>query len=360
LVIFVFLTLLGLGPASGSSVRATVKIPASWPAKQVATIPDGIGDLVMAPGAFVALGTVANTGLDSFSRLYEVNLVTGKVTRGSLVFNGGSLVQAGSSIAYVEPRTEPNGGEAPTNGTKHEELRFLRSGSAETRATHYLPLELSDPVAPVSPSVGAVWAGAKGSVVMVSTSTDKVLRTIALPEPNGQFSVSLFGSTLYAISIAIGTNPIEVYEVSLTSGKVTASESIAGVGGYVTALPGGVWLSYRTGMLGTAELFSSLHLRVVSGKPSVSTSEVPVPGSSQSMGIEVTVTGSTAWLVDISAVACVNATTGRVLADAALSKGTGYFEVIGAIGHHLYAAVAGNGWTGTRIVEVKTPAACWP
>jgi hypothetical protein len=63
-------------------------------------------------------------------------------------------------------------------------------------------------------------------------------------------------------------------------------------------------------MLGTAELLGAANLKVVTSKPTSSTSDVRVPGSYQGMGIQVVVTGATTWLSDITALACVNIKTG--------------------------------------------------
>jgi hypothetical protein len=57
-------------------------------------------------------------------------------------------------------------------------------------------------------------------------------------------------------------------------------------------------------------------------------------------------------------VACVDATTGSVLADEAFLKHPG-IGVIGAIGHHLYAYGEIPNARGTRIVEVAAPSVCW-
>jgi hypothetical protein len=202
-----------------------------------------------------------------------------------------------------------------------------------------------------------VWAGEQGRVVLLSTASGRVLRSITLPEMEGQFGVSVNGSTLYAIANAVGTRPIEVYEVSLQTGTIVASKGILGVGGDVTAVRGGVWVAYRTGMLGTAQLLSSGNLAVVASRPA--TGPVPVPGSSEAMGISVIVTGGTAWLTDLTAIVCANASTGQVLDAASLPSGVGEFWVVGAIGRSLYAAETRGSGPGPALVKVATPTACW-
>jgi hypothetical protein len=164
------------------------------------------------------------------------------VSRGSLVITAATIVAAGGALGVVEPRSEavePNGGAAPSTGAAAEELRLLRPGGAAVQAAGYLPLDLPDSVAPVSPTSSELWAGATGRVLLVSVSTGRVLRSIALPDPEAQFTVSVFGSTLYAIGNAVGTKPIEIFEIGLASGDVVASATEPGVGGYVTAVPGG-------------------------------------------------------------------------------------------------------------------------
>jgi hypothetical protein len=346
-------------PASAAATAA----PAPWSERAVATVPASLDFYpdVIQPGTDDAVG-VATSSLPAFSRLYRIDLRTGKLQRGSLVFSSGQLVSLGGELAYVEPRTErvqPGGDVLPDGPGESLEVRFLHSNAATLSAAHYLPLSVGDTLAPVSASTATDWAGVKGKVLDLDLVTGRVLKQVRLPDPDGQFGVTADRSSLYATANATGRRPMEVYAVSLPSGTLVGSKAILGVGGYAVAVPSGVWVSYRTGMMGTAELLSSPRLATESPRPASTLSPVPLPGTSQGMGIELTVTGGTAWLVDISAVACVSATTGRVRADASLGDVYGSFHVIGAIGRRLYAVTGDRTTSGTRIVEVQAPAACW-
>ncbi len=358
-----------VGPATASPTYATAAaLPPPWPKVTVATAPASLGFFPeqIEPGTELAVGPALSTGVpgSAFGSLYQADLTTGKLARGSLVFEDGRLVTIGTSLAYVEPRTElvePNGQESPSSPASSplEEIRLLRPGTPLVESADYVPITRSDSVAPWSPSASSVWVGTTGAVEELDLTIDKVMRRIALPEPAGQFEVSLYGSTLYAMANAVGSQPIEIYAVSLSSDKVVGSRAILGVGGYAVAVPGGVWISYRTGMLGTAVLLSYPSLTTKSPAPARLTSPAPLPGTSQGMGIAVTVTGQTAWLVDISAVSCVSATTGHVLADASLGSVYGGFSILGSVGQRLYALTGDRASGATAVVELKVPATCW-
>lgn len=352
--------------SAGALQRPTVSSPSPppWPERTLAVPPASL-DLLpqqLVPGTDLVEGTAA-TGLSAFSRIYQLNLATGKSIAGSLVFADGRFVTLGDAVAYVQPRTEvvqPDGGEAPTGtSTIPLEMRLLRPGTPVARTARYLPLSLwQDTLAPSSSSASTDWVGETGKVAELDLVTGKVLRQIALPDRQGEFSVSVLGSMLYAITGSIGATPIEVYAVSLSSGTVVGSKAFEGVAGNVAAVPGGVWVSYRTGMLGTAELLAAPHLSVASPQPSSPFSKLPLPGTSAAMGIQVTVTGQTAWLETVSGIACVDATTGRLRAGFAFPNGTG-LSVIGAVGDHLYAVASSPSPSGERVVELEAPASCW-
>lgn len=345
--------------ATGPAGAASAPLARPWPQRRVAVIPGGaegypLGGELTSSGADAVVED-GDVGLGAFARLYRVHLATGTVRRGSLVFDGAQLVRAGSSLAVVERRTEtvePSGDEAPGAGARGEEIRLLRPGSAAVEKATYLPRGVVS-VAPTSPTTGAVWVGEKGKVALVDVTHGRVLRTIPLPDASGRYGVSLSGRDLAAMTNAIGVRPIELYAVSLATGEVVGSRGIPGVGGYAVATPGGVWVSYRTGMLGTAELLSYPKLATLSpasARP-YRLAPAPLPGTSQGMGIAVTVDGPVTFLLDVSAIACVETSTGKLLADASLPAQQS-FEPIGATGAELY------GLSRHSLVAIEPPAAC--
>jgi hypothetical protein len=334
-----------------------------WSERTVSTLKAGFLDGMIRPGTSLAVGEVADTGLSAFSRLEQVDLSTGMASRGSIVFAYNQLVTIGSSLAYVEPRSEvveANGDEAPVTAanSEAEEIRPLDKSSPTVQAARHLSITLPDSVAPRSPAQSSIWAGELGRVVLLSTTTGKVLQSIDLPDQDARFTVSISGSMLYAIANSVGTYPIELYAISLPSDKVVGARAIEGVGGYAIAVPDGVWVSYRTGMLGSAELLSYPHLTRLSPTPPHSAGDRPLPGTSQAMGIEVTVTGRTTWLTDLAGIACVDTATGRLGVDHLLNKNEAGLSILGSVGRHLYAVTQASP-NGTRIVQVQVPKKCW-
>lgn len=352
-------------PGAVAAVRPSRGGPPSWPEGTVAKLPVSAGffsPLGLSADGREALG-LSTTGEPAFDRLTAVSLTTGTEARGSLVFGLGQLASLGAARVYVEPRTmtvTASGGAAPGSSALGAlEARDVRGDGPLLERSHDLPLPFGDTFAPVSASSATDWVGETGRIAEVDLETDRILRQIALPERDAQYSVSLGGSRLYAMADATGVHPIEVLALSLPSGRIVGSRALLGVGGYLVAVRSGVWVAYRTGMLGTALLLSYPHLATASPAPPTRRTKVPLPGSAQGMGISLSVTGSTAWLVDGSDIACASAATGRVRASASLGTPYGGFGVIGAAGKKLYAMTGDSSTKGSRIVVVRAPAACW-
>ena len=354
-----------LCPGAVAAARPPRGTPPRWPERTVANLPVSAG--LFSPFGLSADGREAlglsTTGEPALDRLTTVSLTTGAEARGSLVFGLGQLLSLGAARVYVEPRTmtvTASGAEAPgSTALGALEARYVRGDGPLLARSRDLPLPFGDTFAPVSASSTTGWVGETGRIAEVDLETGRILRQIALPERDAQYSVSLGGSRLYAMAGATGVHPIEVLALSLPSGRIVGSRALLGVGGYLVAVRSGVWVAYRTGMLGTALLLSYPHLATASPAPPTRRTKVPLPGSAQGMGISLSATGSTAWLVDGSGIACANATTGRVRASTSLGSPYGGFGVIGAAGHELYAMTGDPSTKGNRIVVVRAPAACW-
>ena len=329
-----------------------------WPQRNVARIPGGpdaypVGGILAASGGAAVIED-ADVGLNAFARLYRVDLSRGTTQRGSLVFQSVPLVRVGSALAVVQARTAlvlPSGDLAPGSGGRGREIRLLRPSSAVVAPATDLPRDVS--AAPVSPSAGAVWVGRTGGVALIALPGGRVLRSIPLPDASGRYSVSVSGNQLVAMANASGLRPIELFAVSLRTDTVVGARRLAGVGGSATAVPGGVWVSYRTGMLGTAELLSFPRLARLSPNPPPPgpNGSAPLPGSAQAMGIEVSVDGPVTYLVDSAGVACVATASGQVRAEGALESQQS-FAPIGAAHGALYGLV------GHALVAVEAPPAC--
>ncbi len=310
----------------------------------------------------VAVG-LSTTQVPAFERVTTVDLASGAVRRGSLVLDVGQLVALGAVRAYVEPRTmhvTADGYQVPGGRTPAPlQIRDLRGDAPLLERTVDLPLPFGDALAPESASSTVDWVGETGAVAEVDVETGRVVRVLHLPERHALYTVSFLGSRLYAMASATGTDPMQVVALDLPSGRIVGTRDLAGVGGSVLAVPTGAWVSYRTGMLGSAVLLSYPRLATVSPPPPSTRSEAPLPGSGQAMGVSVTVSGSTAWLADLNGVACASASTGAVRGVDAFRYPYGGFSLLGAADHHLYALTGDRATGGSRVVVVDAPGACW-
>jgi hypothetical protein len=153
------------------------------------------------------------------------------------------------------------------------------------------------------------------------------------------------GRLLYTVTHLSNGGGEVISEYDTGSGRLLQSTDETGVvaPGTAAATVGGVWLSFRTGMQGTAVELSSTDLRLISP---------PDPGFpvfEQTMGVGSGVSEGVLWLSSLSLLTCANPTEGAVRA----SEPVQVYEPV-ASGHVLYAEGTNGG-----IVAVSPPAACW-
>ncbi len=134
--------------------------------------------------------------------------------------------------------------------------------------------------------------------------------------------------------------------------KNTRGVTAANVGGgTLTAAPGGVWVSFRTGMAGLTVLLRQRDLRAV---------RLPGAGTAHSlfswqMWASTTYAAPWLYLVQIGRLAgCMNPATGHIRA---LGSVSGHVEIdqlfgVGPYGSELYAA------SPHGVIAIRPPAAC--
>ncbi|HEX3455040.1 MAG TPA: hypothetical protein VHS03_10465 [Gaiellaceae bacterium] len=172
---------------------------------------------------------------------------------------------------------------------------------------------------------GSVWIGTERTLLRVAVATGKtVLRVTMAPRLQiSDIAVDPAGGRLYvSASHAVGGGGIEgdvIFEYDALSGRLLAhvdrgpiTYSVAGAA--LTAVPGGVWVSFRTGMLG-----ATLHLRernLTLAPPGAAVFDEPATGVFHwAMWGETIYGGGALWLANQEqVVACIDPATGKVRA----------------------------------------------
>ena len=339
-------------------VRA-VELRAPWPERRI--VPErgyAVGQVFdPAAGVLYALvqGTPARAGGPWV--LQATNVRTGAVRQ------GGSYPVTGLSLAsgYLWVDGWPAAGTPPV-------LREVSPGTLRTVRSVSIPGAYWATVVAAGPA-GSVWAGSGRTLLRVSAGRGTVLARAVLPAGLGvdELAVSPDGADRYVAAAHVVAGGAEegavVLEYSARTGDLLAeadrtpiSYSVAGA--ELTALPGGVWVSFRTGSLGVSVLLSERALAtVIAPGPAVSTASVyrwPMSSSSVYGGGALWVTTQTGL------VACVNPATGRVrAAETVTSTAAQLGGLLAADGaaRHVFGLALNDGYGG--LVAITPPRGCW-
>jgi len=289
--------------------------------------------------------------------LQAVDLRTGRVRRGAAYRVPGLALAAGYLWAYGLP-----GPDGPYV------LDEISPRTLATTLSRTVPGNPGDVAAPVAGPAGSVWAGAERTLLRISVRTGAVLARVVLPaglELNG-LAASPGATTLYAAAAGLKLGGAVVFEYTASTGRRLA-QAAGGVlrysvgGALLTALPAGVWVWFRTGMLGQSGLLSMRSLSVVAGLSTApDAGESPATGIGTiydwAMGSSAAYAGGALWVVTNGGlVACVDPATGRVREqervmsqpiDVAADPAAGQIIVVGSQG-------------GIGVVLITPPRDCW-
>ena len=217
-----------------------------------------------------------------------------------------------------------------------------------------------------------VWVGYGDRLVHVDVRTGAVVSSETIA--SGSIASLATDPTDHLLYVSISYPTIDgkkvdaaVEERSATDGKLLfvtsatspVTESVAG--GALTALPGGVATSFRTGMRGETLLLDAARLMVISppglGPANDGTDEPPGDVFSWPMGASTLYAAQNLWIQNQWGVlACVNPQTGVVLASEQPREPSAIFmTLLGALAasHQLLATF------GDEVISVTAPAACW-
>jgi hypothetical protein len=194
----------------------------------------------------------------------------------------------------------------------------------------------------------SVWVGYQGTLLRLDAKSGATVATIKLPAGRTVASASVdpAGRYLY-VSAWSGSNG-SVSEYAASTGHLLATTALSSAGpSALTAVPGGVWASFRTGMNGRTVLLRQRGLREVT--PSASIFIWP-------MDATTVYGGGRLWLAEeLGAVGCIAPGTGQVVDQGrvALLDFTPWLLAVNASRQLLYAQ------DGVAIISITPPRACW-
>jgi outer membrane protein assembly factor BamB len=220
---------------------------------------------------------------------------------------------------------------------------------------------------------GSVWAGEGRVLVRVSARTGAVLARVTLPSGLSLTSLAAGpgGTYLYAAAQRLRPLGTVVQEYSVSTGRLVAQSGMGPLtwaisGAWLTAVPGGIWVWFRTGMLGQSVLLRAGSL-VLRSRPSevFGGADSPVTGNGTvyywAMGSAAVYGGGALWVTtDGGLVACVNPATGTVRAEETVTAQEGQLAVMltadqGADAVSVVVSV--TGYAG--LVTIRPPRTCW-
>ncbi len=365
----------GLSYGDGETATgAGIPLGQPWPYKAIATVPVGWTG-ALPEGTSTAVGTLPDAPPASSSEHLEaLDLVTGTTTEGPAVTQGSVLLTYGPHLYLLGPtRVTAEGAQGPY---------FLwhvlvRGGSVSLGAVVAVaePCSYCDTPSgafqPSGPHAGDLWVLSRDSVQLVQPATGRVLvhtklAVTDLPshlavEPDGRYVDVSAWSSATKLGEAI------VMELSTSSGAILKSVNApsADAGPLLTAVRGGVWISYRSGMAGASDRLEEGSLALTPSPyrtgPMVTKGTgmfaPPAPGVGTMGGARAASFGNVVVLTDVEGASCIGATSAAVLASAQFPLGRSWAP-FAARGHTLYGVGYGPSGQDNQLVAVNLPAPC--
>jgi hypothetical protein len=335
-------------------------VRAAWPERRIlaenAREVAGSQVLDQAAGVLYALVPVTLASGSGPYVLQATDLRTRHVRRGASYPVPGLALASGYLWVYGSPG---RGGRLVLDEVSRATLGAIRSVS--------VPVSGTSGAAAASGLAGSVWAGEGRVLVRVSARTGAVLARATLP--SGLLLTGLAagpgGKYLYAAAQRLGPGGADILEYSAGAGRLVArsgaaplTEAIAGA--QVTGVPGGAWVSFRSGMMGQSVLLRAGSLAVVKDPAP------PARGGGTvydwTMASWAVYGGGALWVTtEDGLVACVNPATGRVRAEETVTAQQGQLAIPLAADRAAAEVDAVVSVTGgfAGIVTISPPRTCW-
>lgn len=333
-----------------------------WPSRTVLreSLTDAGSSQVVDPGAgavFVLASTASTTGKGAWV-LCQISLATGAVRRGQM-FRAGELALA-SGYLWADAAGIP--AQPVVSEVSPVTLARIRP-IALPRA----PANFGLPATVTAGPTGSVWIGYYRTLLRVDVATGRALARVTLPPglAVGNDAVAANGTTLYASATHVakdgGMAGLVMLEYGARSGRRRAKASgglmrYSVAGADLTAVPGGVWASFRTGMMGLTIHLGALGLPMIT-PPGPRIARTPPTGVFHWPMYETTSYGGGAlWVANqLGIVACLDPRTGTIRASEHLpqSQLISGFDTIDPATHTIFAF--GNG----GLLQITPPRRCW-
>lgn len=202
---------------------------------------------------------------------------------------------------------------------------------------------------------GTVWVGFLRTILHINARTGRTVGRIKIGRAHSITDVAVdpAGTHLYVVETTRIGGAVAA-EYSTLTGRLLAVNGRSPLkfsvgGGHATAVPGAVWISFRTGMLGQTVLLKQKGLRLV---------KLPVtPGSlfAWPMFASTEFAGHALFLARVDGkIGCMEPRTGHVLSRGRISQLNGGGELIGSAeaGRVIYATAPAG------VLAINPPAAC--
>jgi hypothetical protein len=217
--------------------------------------------------------------------------------------------------------------------------------------------------------VGSVWIGYDRTLLRVDAATGHTLARITLPPglAVGGDAVAVSGTALYAASTHVakdsGMEGAVLLEYDVRSGRKLAEASggllrYSVAGAELTAVPGGVWASFRTGMLGLTIHLGANGLPMLT-PPGPRIARTPATGVFHwPMYATTGYGGGALWLANqASIVACLDPRTGAIRASEHVPSAQYIFgfEAVDPASRTIFAFPG----YGDGLLQITPPRRCW-
>jgi len=339
--------------ASAASSADPSAAQARWPERLLVREGLTVAGQAVSTGFLYALISETHTPIRGPYRLERTNLHTGTMRKGP-TFSLGYLAVAAGRLWL--------------SGASGRQVRVLEVDPRSLTAVRsiVLPREAagSTRVAVAAGPGRSVWVGSSRTLLRVDAATGAVLTRVIVPArlDVGDLAVDPSRRHVYVSTAHLVKGGIEavLFEYDARSGRELARASTGLItysvaGAELTAVPGGVWASFRTGMLGL-----TIHLRqrdlALVAPPGPGIAKTPATGIFHwPMSATTLYAGGALWLSNESGiVACLDPRTGKVRASERVSpSATLDLLAADAVSHRLY------GLEGPGLVRLTPPRRCW-
>jgi outer membrane protein assembly factor BamB len=326
-----------------------------WPQRVLVHEPLTIPNQAISGKFLYELNSQTNTPARGPYLLERVNLRSGAVQRGPLFTVGDLAVADGRLWVFGSIGKQPH---------------LIEVDPQKVSVTRVIPLLKATTNFPwlaigIGPN-GSIWLGTSGTLRRIDAATGKTLVTVAAPprlavadlasDPSGRY---LYVSMANEVKGGLEGGTVVEYdahtgrELAHATAGPPLSYSVAGA--TLAAVPGGVWASFRTGMLGL-----TIHLRqqdlALQAPPGPHVGSTPANSLFHwPMDATTVYSGGSLWLAnEAGIVACLNPTTGAVRAlERVPSTQTPDLVAVDTIDQQLFAR------EGNRLIQISPPKTCW-